>query len=105
MEDEPLEEWAARRAQRRPTPGERRAVPLGEAPEHGTHVDPDAPRAIQEWDGHTWVPAGVAEDHQAATDETGADAESRAERVALPSFNKLPQAPERWRPTQPWQRP
>ncbi|MFF3786354.1 DUF6087 family protein [Streptomyces sp. NPDC001933] len=32
MEDEPFDEWAARREQRRPTPGERRATPLGEQP-------------------------------------------------------------------------
>ncbi|MGW8066676.1 DUF6087 family protein [Streptomyces ziwulingensis] len=83
MEDEPLEEWAARRAQRRPAPGERRAVPLGEESGRGAHVDPDAPRGIQEWDGHAWTPAGVAEDHRAATDETSADTASRAERVAL----------------------
>ncbi|WP_244902872.1 DUF6087 family protein [Streptomyces ambofaciens] len=47
MEDEPLDEWAVRRAQRRPAPGERRAVPLGEETQRGTHVDPDVPRGIQ----------------------------------------------------------
>ncbi|MEU3106192.1 DUF6087 family protein [Streptomyces griseoflavus] len=78
MEDEPLEEWAARREERRPKPGERHAVPLGEQPQ-GAHVDPDAPRCIQEWDGHQWAPAGVAEDRAAAADETSEkDAASRA---------------------------
>ncbi|MBZ6253602.1 hypothetical protein KVH27_35215 [Streptomyces olivaceus] len=105
MEDEPLDEWAARRAQRRPTPGERRAVPLGEQPERAAHVAPAEPRGIQEWNGQEWAPAGVAEDHHAAAAETGADAASRAERAALPKFNKLPPAPEPWRPTHEWHRP
>lgn len=105
MEDESLEEWAARREQRRPAPGERRAVPLGEQSEQGAHVDPDAPRGIQEWDGHQWAPAGVAEDRAAATDETGQDAARRADRVRLPTFGKLPPRPEPWRPTQQWRRP
>ncbi|MFI5752921.1 DUF6087 family protein [Streptomyces sp. NPDC051644] len=70
MEDEPLDEWAPRREQRRPARGERRATPLGDQ-QHGTHVVPDAPRGIQEWDGDQWVPVGVANDLAAAADETG----------------------------------
>ncbi|WP_409000242.1 DUF6087 family protein [Streptomyces ipomoeae] len=31
LDDDPLEEWAARREARRPTPGDRTAVPLGDA--------------------------------------------------------------------------
>lgn len=104
-ESEPLEEWAARREQRRPAPGERRATPLGDQPEQGAHVEPDAPRVIQQWDGHQWTPAGIAEDHAAAASETGQDANGRAERVPLPAFSKLPPMPEPWRPTQPWHRP
>ncbi|MET9154414.1 DUF6087 family protein [Streptomyces griseoflavus] len=105
MEDEPLEEWAARREERRPRPGERHAVPLGEQPQ-GAHVDPDAPRCIREWAGHQWDPAGVAEDRAAAADETSEkDAASRAERVPLPQFGKLPPMPEPFRPTVPWHRP
>ncbi|GGR09827.1 DUF6087 family protein [Streptomyces pilosus] len=105
MEDEPLEQWAARREERRPRPGERQAVPLGEQP-HGAHVAPDAPRGIQEWDGHQWAPAGVAEDRAAATDETsGEDAVNRAERVPLPQLGKLPTMPQPFRPTVPWHRP
>ncbi|MGW4023069.1 DUF6087 family protein [Streptomyces sp. NPDC005009] len=103
MEDEPLEEWAARREVRRPATGERRAVPLGEQPQ-GAHVAPDAPRGIQEWDGHQWT-TRVAEDREATADETRQDAASRAGRVPLPPFGKLPPMPEPWRPTQQWHRP
>ncbi|MGW4027582.1 DUF6087 family protein, partial [Streptomyces sp. NPDC005009] len=105
VEDESLEEWVARREQHRPAPGERRAVPLGEQPEQGTHVAPDTPRGIQEWNGHQWVPTGIAEDRTAATDETGQDTTRRANRVPLPTFSKLPSQPEPWRPTQQWRRP
>ncbi|AEM87045.1 DUF6087 family protein [Streptomyces violaceusniger] len=105
MDDESLEEWAARRDRRRPTRGERRITPLGDQPEQGSHVNPDAPRGIQEWDGHQWVPAGVADDLTAAVDEISDDATSRAERVPLPSFNKLPPLPEPWWPTEQFHRP
>lgn len=99
-----LEEWAARRDGRRPTPGDRKAVPLGEGPEHGGHVDPDAPRGMLEWDGHQWTPRGVADDHATAVEETGL--KDRAERVPLPRFAALPRAPERpFRPAQEWRRP
>jgi hypothetical protein len=105
MDDEPLEEWAARRERRRPALGERRVAPLGDEPERASHVDPDAPRGIQEWDGHQWVPAGVADDFASAAAEAGEDAEARAERVPLPAFGKLPSRPEPWRPTEPFYRP
>ncbi|MFJ9822206.1 DUF6087 family protein [Streptomyces sp. NPDC101151] len=105
MDEEPLEQWAARREQHRPTPGERQATPLGNRPEQGSHVAPDAPRGIQEWDGQQWIPAGVAEDFEAAARETGMDAVSRAQRVPLPAFSKLPAMPERWRPTEVFRRP
>ncbi|MFD7136957.1 DUF6087 family protein [Streptomyces sp. NPDC059894] len=105
MDDEPLEEWAAHREQRRPVRGERRHAPLGDQPEQGAHVAPDAPRGIQEWDGNQWVPAGVAENLRTAAEETGADAASRAERVPLPPFGKLPRMPDPWRPTEVWHHP
>jgi len=105
MGDEPLEEWAENRARRRPARGERRGTPLGDRRERGAHVAPDTPRGIQEWDGHRWVPAGVAEDQEAAAVETGQDANARAERVALPAFGTLPPMPEPWRPTTPFHRP
>ncbi|MFE9476675.1 DUF6087 family protein [Streptomyces griseofuscus] len=105
MDEESLEEWSARRDKRRPAPGERRAVPLGDRAEQGTHVDPDAPRGTQQWDGSQWVPAGVAEDFPAAAAETGEDADARAARVPLPQFSKLPPAPEPWRPTDLFYRP
>ncbi|MEU0109051.1 DUF6087 family protein [Streptomyces sp. NPDC006251] len=105
MEDEPLDDWAARREQRRPTPGERRAIPLGEQSERGSHVDPAAPRGVQEWDGHQWIPAGVAGDLAAAAGQTGKGAAPRAERVPLPKFSKLPPMPQPWQPTEPFRRP
>ncbi|WP_240509931.1 DUF6087 family protein [Streptomyces malaysiense] len=105
MDDEPLHEWAERRELRRPARGERRAAPLCDRPERGAHRGPDTPRGIQEWDGHQWTPAGVAEDQSAAAAVTGRDANARAERVPLPTFGKLPLAPEPWRPAQPFYRP
>ncbi|WP_431990333.1 DUF6087 family protein [Streptomyces albogriseolus] len=105
MEDEPLEEWAAHRDQKRPRRGERRAVPLGKQGERAGHVDPDTPRGIQEWDGHEWIPAGIAKDHQTAAAEAGQDTASRAGRIPLPVFRGLPTAPEPFGPTVPWHRP
>ncbi|MFF8196679.1 DUF6087 family protein [Streptomyces bobili] len=105
MDDESLEEWVARREQHRPAPRERRATPLGDQPEQGAHVAPDAPRLIQEWDGHQWTPTGVAEDLQTAAGETGSDAGLRAARVPLPQYSKLPPRPEPWRPTEVFHRP
>ncbi|MER6104367.1 DUF6087 family protein [Streptomyces sp. NPDC001832] len=64
--DEPSDEWAARRDAHRPAPGARRAVPLGEGPARAEYVDPDASRRMLGWDGHRWVPSGVADDHAAA---------------------------------------
>ncbi|GGV57903.1 hypothetical protein GCM10010294_05000 [Streptomyces griseoloalbus] len=105
VEDEPLDDWAARREQRRPAPGERRVFPLGEQQEQGTHVDPEAPRGIQEWDGHQWAPVGVAENRAATADEAGQDTARQAERVPLPRFSRLPLRCEPWRPTEQWHRP
>ncbi|MFD8228541.1 DUF6087 family protein [Streptomyces massasporeus] len=104
MDDESLEQWAERREERRPARGERRLAPLGDR-EQGSHVDPNAPRGIQEWDGHQWVPVGVAEDFTAAAQETGEDAPTRAGRVPLPTFSKLPPAPAPWHPTEVFRRP
>ncbi|MGW4274119.1 DUF6087 family protein [Streptomyces seoulensis] len=58
MDDEPLSRWAERRDARI---GQLRAVPLvnGGDP-RGAHVNPDAPRAIQRWNGHLWEPYGFA---------------------------------------------
>ncbi|WP_256962461.1 DUF6087 family protein, partial [Streptomyces sp. NRRL B-24572] len=50
QDDEPLEEWARRRAERQAdSKGKLRAVPLGDGPHRGAHVEPEAPRAIEEW--------------------------------------------------------
>ncbi|WP_432059198.1 DUF6087 family protein [Streptomyces sp. S1] len=58
MDDEPLAEWAERRDARI---GRLRAVPLvtGDGP-RASHLNPDAPRAIQRWNGHLWEPYGFA---------------------------------------------
>ncbi|WP_031008939.1 DUF6087 family protein [Streptomyces sp. NRRL F-5727] len=67
QDDEPLEEWARRRdARQAASKGRRRAVPLGDRPHRGAHVDPDAPRAIEEWTGTEWMVVGVVEDLAAA---------------------------------------
>ena len=104
MDEEPLAEWAARRDARRPAPGARKAVPLGDGPGRGGHVDPDAARGMLEWDGHQWAPSGVADDRAAAVEETGP--QDPAKRVPLPPFAALPPAPERpFRPTEVFRRP
>ncbi|MFF4869303.1 DUF6087 family protein [Streptomyces sp. NPDC000961] len=58
MDDEPLAEWAERRDARI---GQLRAVPLvnGDGP-RASHLNPDAPRAIQRWNGHLWEAYGFA---------------------------------------------
>ncbi|WP_374207888.1 DUF6087 family protein [Streptomyces sp. MUM 203J] len=105
MDEEPLEEWAARREAGRPRTGERRAVPLGDSETRGGHVNPQAPRGVTEWDGHQWVPAGVTEDRESALETTGQGTAGDAARVPLPCFSNLPPAPEPWRPTQIFRRP
>ncbi|MET8815296.1 DUF6087 family protein [Streptomyces sp. NPDC004549] len=103
-DNEPLDQWAARRDARRPEQGERRAASLGNEPT-GAHVHSDAPRGVEEWDGQDWVPTGVSEDHSTAAAEAGMDADSRAQRVPLPDYGRLPQMPEPYRPTIPFYRP
>ncbi|MEU4152595.1 DUF6087 family protein [Streptomyces sp. NPDC026659] len=101
---EPLEQWAERRAARRPRQGERRPISLGDEPQHGVHVHPDAPRGIEEWDGQDWVPSGTATNLAAAAAATGEDAVVRARRVPLPEFGRLPKMPDPYRPTIPFHR-
>ncbi|GHH95013.1 DUF6087 family protein [Streptomyces capillispiralis] len=73
MDDEPLSQWAERRAER---VGQLRAVPFvsGEGP-RGAHLNPDAPRAIQRWNGHMWEPyafaANLAEAQRVLFPDTG----------------------------------
>ncbi|MFJ2903047.1 DUF6087 family protein [Streptomyces sp. NPDC087212] len=77
MDDEPLSEWAKRRDAK---VGRLRAVHLtaGEGDPRGFHVNPDAPRIIQRWNGHLWEPYAFASDLAEAkrvlyaTDETEA---------------------------------
>ncbi|UIX31735.1 DUF6087 family protein [Streptomyces sp. GQFP] len=64
MDDEPLKDWAERRDARI---GRLRAVPVvsGDGP-GGSHLHPEAPRAIERWNGHTWEPYGFAANLAAA---------------------------------------
>ncbi|MBT3149823.1 hypothetical protein HTV45_02655 [Streptomyces sp. CHD11] len=58
MDDEPLTDWAERRDAKI---GRLRAVPVmpGDGP-RASHLNPDAPRAIERWNGHTWELYGFA---------------------------------------------
>ncbi|MFD5017239.1 DUF6087 family protein [Streptomyces chartreusis] len=58
MDDEPLSDWAERRDAKI---GRLRAIPLvsGDGPK-GSHLNPDAPRVIQRWNGCAWEPHGYA---------------------------------------------
>ncbi|WP_435244288.1 DUF6087 family protein [Streptomyces sioyaensis] len=67
MDEEPLEEWARRREERRAhSKGKLRAVPLTKGSHRGAHIEPDAPRLIEEWDGTQWVAVGLVDDLAAA---------------------------------------
>jgi hypothetical protein len=58
MDDEPLKDWAERRDAKI---GRLRTVPVvpGDGP-RASHLHPDAPRAIERWNGHTWEPYAFA---------------------------------------------
>ncbi|MCK8435700.1 hypothetical protein G3I77_22595 [Streptomyces sp. D2-8] len=58
MDDEPLKDWAERRDAKI---GRLRAVPVvsGDGP-RASHLRPEAPRAIERWNGHAWEPHGFA---------------------------------------------
>ncbi|MFF4040516.1 DUF6087 family protein [Streptomyces sp. NPDC001816] len=58
MDDEPLRNWAERRDAKI---GRLRAVPVvsGDGP-RASHLNPEAPRAIERWNGHMWEPYGFA---------------------------------------------
>ncbi|GGW92470.1 DUF6087 family protein [Streptomyces lomondensis] len=60
MDDEPLKDWAERRDARI---GRLRAVPVvsSDGP-RGSHLQPDAPRVIERWNGHAWEPYAYAAD-------------------------------------------
>ncbi|MFG2864682.1 DUF6087 family protein [Streptomyces sioyaensis] len=66
-DEESLAEWARKREQRRArAKGQLRAVPLSSGPHRGAHVEPAAPRVIQEHDGTQWVTVSVVESLAAA---------------------------------------
>ncbi|MFI8087092.1 DUF6087 family protein [Streptomyces sp. NPDC086080] len=58
MGQEPLADWAERRDAKI---GRLRAVSLvsGDGP-RGSHLNPEAPRVIQRWNGYAWEPHGYA---------------------------------------------
>ncbi|MGW6919080.1 DUF6087 family protein [Kitasatospora sp. NPDC054939] len=57
--EEPLAQWAARRAARLRPVGQLKAVTIDHenAP---VHLHQDRPRAILRWDGYQWVPEALA---------------------------------------------
>ncbi|MFD5795562.1 DUF6087 family protein [Streptomyces diastatochromogenes] len=64
-DDEPLEQWAARREKRLRPVGELKTVIVG----HETaaaHLHPHLPRVILQWDGYQWTPYRMADDYAAA---------------------------------------
>ncbi|MEU7277505.1 DUF6087 family protein [Streptomyces sp. NPDC045431] len=97
MDDEPLSQWAERRDARI---GQLRAVPLvsGDGP-RGSHLNPDAPRAIQRWNGHMWEPHGFATDLAEAKRVLFPDAETAPVEAPTPKLgpgtgrHRKPQAP------------
>ncbi|GAB2720260.1 DUF6087 family protein [Kitasatospora kifunensis] len=54
MDDKPLSDWVERRDAKI---GKLRATPVvtGDGPK-GAHVNPNAPRVIERWNGHLWEP-------------------------------------------------
>ncbi|MFF5969954.1 DUF6087 family protein [Streptomyces sp. NPDC012769] len=63
MSDEPLEDWARRWDERRTqSRGRLRHVSLTTGPQRGWHIDPGAPRVIEQWDGYAWVPVQIVPD-------------------------------------------
>jgi hypothetical protein len=58
MDDEPLSEWVKRHDMKM---GQLRAAPLvpGKGLQ-GAHLNPDAPRVIERWNGHIWEFYGFA---------------------------------------------
>ncbi|WP_138896534.1 DUF6087 family protein [Streptomyces chryseus] len=76
MGDESLSEWAERRDTKI---GRLRAVPIvsGDGPK-GAHLNPDAPRAIERWNGHAWEPYAFAANL------------AEAKRILYPEANKPP---------------
>lgn len=64
QDDEPLEQWAAKREKRLRPVGEKKIQAL--AGGHAVHVNPDELRLILSWDGVQWVPETIAENHAEA---------------------------------------
>ncbi|WP_280724171.1 DUF6087 family protein [Kitasatospora sp. MAA4] len=56
-------------------------------PQHGAHVNPDAPRLILEWDGFAWQPVNVAENYPAACRAVNHSEAARA--VPVPGYSPV----------------
>ncbi|MFJ8488452.1 DUF6087 family protein [Streptomyces sp. NPDC094038] len=91
-EDESLADWAARRerdrAEQRQKLGTRRVVPLSEGA-RASHIAPDAPRLLLEWDGTGWTTCGVAANADAAREFLGHVPEPEADEDAPPGWPGL----------------
>jgi hypothetical protein len=64
-EDEPLEQWAARREDRLRPVGQRKTVIIGHE-NAAAHLHPALPRLVLAWDGYQWMPETIAENYAAA---------------------------------------
>lgn len=71
--EEPLHQWAERRDQRLRPVGSQRVVTLTAA-----HVDPRAPRVLQEWDGHNWTPVALTDEPPTNPTVTGSGRHRRS---------------------------
>lgn len=65
QDDEPLEQWAAKREKRLRPVGQLKAVIIGHE-SAAAHLHPQLPRMLFSWDGYQWVSEGIAEDYAAA---------------------------------------
>ncbi|WEO92940.1 DUF6087 family protein [Streptomyces sp. FXJ1.172] len=99
--DEPLSEWADRRAARLRPVGERRAVTLGTGPQRAAHLDRDTPRMIMEWDGYQWVPVTTVDNYAAAQRMLHGISDEAAQITVTAGDGRPPMAPGRGRHRKP----
>ncbi|MEV5880775.1 DUF6087 family protein [Streptomyces sp. NPDC052101] len=99
--DEPLSEWAARRAVRLRPVGERRAVTLSTGPQRAAHLDRDTPRLIMEWDGYQWVAVTTVDNYAAAQRMLHGISDEAAQITVTAGDGRPPMAPGRGRHRKP----